>query len=246
MRLDNKTAIITGSGRGIGKATALLFAQEGANVIVCDVNIKDVEDTVKLIQEKGGAAEGVQVDVTKREDISQMVETVLEEYGRIDILVNNAGITMDAPLLKMTDEKFNTVIDINLKGVYLCTQSVAKVMIEQQRGVILNASSFTGIYGNYGQTNYVATKSAVIGMTKAWAKELGPKGIRVNAVAPGFIVTTMTGKVPDKVLEMMKQNCPLKQLGKPEDIAYAYLYLASDEASFVNGAILEVTGGLTL
>lgn len=246
MRLKNKTAVITGSGNGIGKVTALLFAKEGANVVISDVRGKDVDDTVKEIVESGGQATGVPADVTKKEDVLKLVETAVAEFGRLDILVNNAGITMDAALLRMSDEAFDRVIDVNLKGVYQCAQAAAKIMAEQKSGVILNASSFTGIYGNYGQTNYVAAKSAVIGMTKVWAKELGPKGIRVNAVAPGFIVTPMTDKVPEKVLELMKEKCPLRKLGMPEDIANAYLYLASDDAKFVNGAILEVTGGLTL
>jgi 3-oxoacyl-[acyl-carrier protein] reductase len=246
MRLKDKTAVITGSGDGIGKVTALLFAKEGAKVVISDVNEKAIENTVKEILESGGQAFGVPTDVTKKEDILKLMETAVSEYGTLDILVNNAGITMDTTLLKMSEEAFDRVIDVNLKGVYHCAQAAATVMAEQNGGVILNASSFSGIYGNYGQTNYVASKSAVIGMTKTWAKELGPKGIRVNAVAPGFIVTPMTDKVPAKVLELMRQKCPLKELGRPEDIAYAYLYLASDDAKFVNGAILEVTGGLTL
>ncbi len=246
MRLENKTAVITGSGGGIGKVTALLFAKEGARVVISDVNEKNAESTVKEILECGGQAFSVPTDVTKKEDVLILMERAVSEYGKVDILVNNAGITMDATLLKMSEGAFERVIDVNLKGVFHCAQAAARVMAEQKSGVILNASSFTGIYGNYGQTNYVASKSAVIGMTKAWAKELGPKGIRVNAVAPGFIVTPMTDKVPANVLELMKEKCPLKELGRPEDIANAYLYLASDDARFVNGAVLEVTGGLTL
>jgi len=245
MRLRNKTAVITGSGRGIGKATALIFAKEGANIVISDVNRNDVERTVAEVSETGAEAAGIKADVTNKNQVIELMDLAVSKYGKIDILINNAGITMDAALLKMKDEQFDTVIDINLRGVYNCGQAAARVMERHKSGVILNASSFSGIYGNYGQTNYVATKSAVIGMTKVWAKELGPKGIRVNAVAPGFIISPMTDKVPDKVLEIMKEKCPLKMLGKPEDIAYAYLYLASDEARFVNGAVLEVTGGLT-
>jgi len=245
MRLRNKTAVITGSGRGIGKATALIFAKEGANIVISDVNQNDVERTVAEVSETGAEAAGIKADVTNKNQVIELMDLAVSKYGKIDILINNAGITMDAALLKMKDEQFDTVIDINLRGVYNCGQAAARVMERHKSGVILNASSFSGIYGNYGQTNYVATKSAVIGMTKVWAKELGPKGIRVNAVAPGFIISPMTDKVPDKVLEIMKEKCPLKMLGKPEDIAYAYLYLASDEARFVNGAVLEVTGGLT-
>lgn len=246
MRLENKVAIITGAGRGIGKATAQRFACEGAKVIISDLNEGEVDKVVEEIQCNGGKAIGIVTDVTKREDISQLIDKTINTFSRIDVLVNNAGITMDASLAKMTEEQFDTVIDVNLKGVYNCSQMVSEVMIKQKNGVILNASSIVGIYGNFGQTNYVATKSAVIGMTKVWAKELGPKGIRVNAVAPGFIQSPMTDKVPDKVLEMMKEKCPLRMLGTPLDIAYAYLFLASDEAKFINGTVLEVTGGLAL
>ncbi len=246
MRLENKVAIITGAARGIGKATAQKFAGEGAKVVISDLNEADIQKTVEEILGVGGTAIGSKTDVTKRGDVENMINKALDTYGYIDVLVNNAGITMDASLLKMTENQFDTVINVNLKGVYNCSQGVAKIMEKQSKGVILNASSIVGIYGNFGQTNYVAAKSAVIGITKVWAKELGPKGIRVNAVAPGFIQSPMTDKVPEKVLQMMKDKCPLKMLGTPEDIANAYLYLASDEAGFVNGTVLEVTGGLVL
>ena len=175
-----------------------------------------------------------------------MIEETVRTYGRVDILVNNAGITQDATLLKMTEKQWDLVIDVNLKGVFNCGQAAANVMVEQGSGVILNATSVVGLYGNYGQTNYAATKWGVIGMTKTWAKELGKKGVRVNAVAPGFILTPMTEKMPEKVLDMMKDKAPIKRLGMPEDIANAYLYLASDEASFVTGTVLEVSGGVVL
>ncbi|KXG76182.1 3-oxoacyl-[acyl-carrier-protein] reductase [Thermotalea metallivorans] len=246
MRLKDKVAIITGGGRGIGEATCLRFAEEGAKVVVADVNETDVQQVVEKIKAAGGEATGMIVDVTHRAQVEKMVADTVATYGRLDILVNNAGITADARLEKMTEEQWDKVIAVNLKGVFNCGQAAAKVMIEQKSGVILNASSLVGIYGNFGQTNYAATKWGVIGMAKSWAKELGPKGIRVNAVAPGFIVTPMTEKMPEKVLEMMKEKSPLKTLGYPEDIANAYVYLASDEAKFVTGAVLSVDGGVVL
>lgn len=194
----------------------------------------------------GGQATGLIVDVTNGESVNKMVATTVEKYGRLDILVNNAGITMDATLLKMTEDQWDKVIDVNLKGVYLCGQAAAKVMVEQASGVILNASSVVGLYGNFGQTNYAATKWGVIGMTKTWAKELGKKGVRSNAVAPGFIATPMVKKMPENVVDMMKGKAPLGRLGEPEDIANAYAFLASDEAKFITGAVLEVTGGVVL
>lgn len=246
MRLKNKVAVITGGGRGIGGTTVEKFAREGAKVVVADINKNDVEEMVNSIKGNGGEAIGVVVDVTNREQVDSLMNKTLEAFGRIDILVNNAGITADAKLVKMTEEQFDKVINVNLKGVYTCGQAAAKIMVEQGSGVILNASSVVGIYGNFGQTNYAATKWGVIGMTKSWAKELGSKGVRVAAVAPGFIVTPMTEKMPDKVLDMMKDKSPLKRLGYPEDIANAYAFLASDEASFITGTVLSVDGGVVL
>lgn len=246
MRLEGKVAIITGSGRGIGEATAVKFAQEGARVVVCDVNLEDAAETAEKIKESGGEALALKIDVTRIEEVEEMVQKTVNEFKKLDILVNNAGITADAKLVKMTQEQFDKVISVNLKGVFNCGQAAAKVMVEQGNGVILNAASVVGLYGNFGQTNYAATKFGVIGMTKTWAKELGPKGIRVNAVAPGFIVTPMTEKMPEKVLEMMKEKAPLKRLGTAEDVANAYAFLASDEASFITGAVLSVDGGIVL
>lgn len=246
MRLEGKVAIITGSGRGIGEATAVKFAQEGARVVVCDVNPEDAAKTAEKIKESGGEALALKIDVTRIEEVEEMVQKTVNEFKKLDILVNNAGITADAKLVKMTQEQFDKVISVNLKGVFNCGQAAAKVMVEQGNGVILNAASVIGLYGNFGQTNYAATKFGVIGMTKTWAKELGPKGIRVNAVAPGFIVTPMTEKMPEKVLDMMKEKAPLKRLGTVEDVANAYAFLASDEASFITGAVLSVDGGIVL
>jgi 3-oxoacyl-[acyl-carrier protein] reductase len=246
VRLKDKVAIITGAGRGIGEFTAKRFAQEGAKVVVADLNEADVNKVVEEIKADGGQALGVIVNVTDREQVDKMIADTLEHFGGLDILVNNAGITADNTLLKMTQEEWDRVINVNLTGVFHCGQAAAKVMAEKGSGVILNASSVVGLYGNFGQTNYAATKWGVIGMTKTWAKELGKKGIRVNAVAPGFIVTPMTAKMPEKVLDMMKEKSPLRTLGYPEDIANAYLYLASDEARFVTGTVLSVDGGVVL
>ncbi|NLY86175.1 MAG: 3-oxoacyl-ACP reductase FabG [Tissierellia bacterium] len=246
MRLLNKVAIITGGGRGIGEATAKKFIKEGAKVVIADINQEDIERTVEEIREMGGEVEGIYVDVTKMESVNRMIEFTLEKFGRLDILVNNAGITMDATLLKMTEDQWDKVVDVNLKGVFNCGQAAARVMADQGSGVILNASSVVGLYGNFGQTNYAATKWGVIGMTKTWAKELGRKGVRVNAVAPGFIATPMVKKMPEKVINMMKEKTPLQRLGEPEEIANAYAFLASDEAQFITGAVLEVTGGVVL
>ncbi len=245
MRLENKVAIITGAGSGIGKETALLFAKEGAKVVVADMNEKAGEETVAQIR-KNGEGFFVKLDVSNREQAKQVVKITLEKYGRIDILINNAGIVQDAFLSKMTEEQWDKVINVNLKGVFNCTQAVVEVMMNQGNGVIINTSSIVGLNGNVGQVNYAATKAGLIGMTKTLAKELGKKGIRVNAVAPGFIATPMTSNVPEKILEMMKEKTPLRRLGEAKDIANAYLYLASDDANFVNGAVLSVDGGLII
>jgi 3-oxoacyl-[acyl-carrier protein] reductase len=186
------------------------------------------------------------MDVTDREMVDAVVAQVKNQFGRIDVLVNNAGITKDARLQKMTLAQFDQVIDVNLRGVFHCAQSVADTMVAQGSGVILNASSVVGIYGNFGQTNYAATKFGVIGFTKTWSRELGPKGIRVNAIAPGFIATPILDTIPENLMQEMKARVPLKRLGKPEEIANVYAFLASDEASYINGAVIEVAGGMTL
>ena len=245
MRLENKVTVTTGAGSGIGKETALLFAKEGAKVVVADVNEKAGEETVVEIK-KNGEGFFVKLDVSNREQSKQMVKTTLEKYGKIDVLINNAGIVQDAFLSKMTEEQWDRVINVDLKGVFNCTQAVIEVMMNRGNGVIINISSIVGVEGNVGQVNYAAAKAGLIGITKTLAKELGKKGIRVNAVAPGFIATPMTSNVPEKILEMMKEKTPLRRLGEAKDVAYAYLYLASDEADFVNGAVLCVDGGLII
>ncbi|ACB36233.1 short-chain dehydrogenase/reductase SDR [Leptothrix cholodnii SP-6] len=246
MRLKNKVSIITGAAQGIGLATALKFAREGAIVIVCDLRQAAVDAAVAQCRELGALADGFALDVTDRTAVDAMVAAVKARHGRIDTLVNNAGITKDARLQKMTIEQFDAVIDVNLRAVFHCAQAVADTMVEQGAGVILNASSVVGIYGNFGQTNYAATKFGVIGFTKTWSRELGPKGVRVNAVAPGFIETPILATIPDKVMEQMRHDVPLRRLGKPEEIANVYAFLASDEASYINGTVIEVAGGLTV
>jgi 3-oxoacyl-[acyl-carrier protein] reductase len=246
MRLQNKVAVITGAASGIGLATAVKFAQEGAFIAICDLNQAGIDAAIKEVEAVGGQALGYVVDVTKPDQIAAMRDALLAEKGRIDVLVNNAGIVMDAQLIKMTEDQFDKVIDINLKGTYNMARALVDTMVAQGAGVILNASSVVGVYGNFGQTNYAATKFGVIGMVKTWAKELGKKGIRANAVCPGFVATPILKAMPEKVLQGMEEKVPMRRLADPTEIANVYAFLASDEASYINGAAIEVTGGLTL
>jgi len=252
MRLQDKVCLITGGAAGIGKAAALRFDQEGAKVVVCDVSQEAGDELLPLL---GPDACFNVVNVVDRDAVQGWIDATLQKYGRIDVLVNNAGVTRDSLLVKykdgqvvsqMSQEAWDFVIDVNLKGVFNCAQAVIPAMIEQGGGVIINASSVVGLYGNFGQTNYVATKAGVIGMTKVWARELGKYKIRVNAVAPGFILTEMVKKMPEKVLANMQEHTPIGRLGEPEDIANAFLWLASDEASFVHGTTISVDGGIVL
>ncbi len=244
--LKDKVVIITGAGQGIGKATALRFADEGAKVIVAEYNVNTGEAVANEIRDAGVDAQFIQVDISSSESVQFLVSTVMETHSQIDILVNNAGVIMDNTLKKMTDEEFDRVISVNLRGTYNCTKEVAVIMREQGSGVILNAASVVALYGNFGQTNYVASKAGVIGMTKVWARELGKDGIRVNAVAPGFIQTDMLKDIPDKVMAMMVDKVPLKKIGLPEDVAAAYCFLASDDASYISGAVISVDGGVVV
>jgi 3-oxoacyl-[acyl-carrier protein] reductase len=246
MQLENKVALITGGAKGIGKATAVLFGTEGAKLVIADFDAAAGEQTIAELKNSGVEAIFVKVDVTKRQQVEDMFQQAVDAFGRLDILINNAGITADGFLVKTAEADWDRVVDVNLKGVFNCAQAAAKIMLEQGSGCILNIASVVGIYGNIGQTNYAATKAGVIGMTKSWGKELGPKGIRVNAVAPGFIQTDMTAKVPDKILKMMEEKTPLRRLGQPDDVAKAFLFLASDAASYVNATVLSVDGGLVL
>ena len=244
-RLQGKIAIITGAAQGIGCSTARKFLEEGATVVACDIDKPSIDATVATLA-RVGKIEAAVVDVTRREQIDAMAAAAVERHGRIDVLVNNAGITIDARLQKMSSDQFDRVIDVNLKGTFNCTQAVLETMLKQGTGVILNASSVVGIYGNFGQTNYAASKFGVIGFVKTWARELGPKGIRCNAVAPGFIATHILDTIPQKVLYQLTERVPLRRLGTPEDVANVYAFLASDEASYINGAVIEVSGGLTV
>lgn len=271
MRLKDKVAIITGGGRGIGRATALRFAEEGACVVVADIEFAvaqavadeiagreaQVKPAVEGVSSANGGAQAVmtrtrvtalplQVDVTSSASVATMVQAALKQYERIDILVNNAGIVRDAQLIKMTEENFDLVMDVNLKGVFNCTKAVVPTMVQQGSGVILSTASVVAPYGNFGQTNYVASKAGVIGMTKVWARELGRKGIRANAVAPGFTETRMIDGIPDKVVEKLLERIALGRFGKPEDIANAFLWLASDEAAYITGHVLHVDGGTVI
>ena len=252
MRMKDKVVLVTGGAGGIGRATALRFAEEGAIVVICDLNESAGQATAA---ELGVGAAFYKVNVVDQAEVRQWVADAIARYGRIDVLVNNAGIVRDGQLVKfkegelagqMAEADFDLVVGVNLKGVFNCTQAVAPQMVQQGSGVILNASSVVGLDGNFGQTNYVATKAGVIGMTKVWARELGKYGIRVNAVAPGFTATEILSAMPEKIIAGMKARTPLGRMGEPRDIANAYLFLASDEASFITGETLRVDGGLVV
>lgn len=242
-RLNGKVAIITGGAGGIGKETAKLFVKEGASVAIFDVNKDGIDVALKEI---GGNSKGYVVDVSDFEDVNKNVQSVIKDFGYVDVLINNAGITRDRFLTKMEIEDWNKVIAINLTGTFNCAKAVAPHMMERGKGNIINVSSVVGVYGNIGQTNYSATKAGVIGLTKTWAKEFAKKGIRVNAIAPGFIKTPMTEKVPEKVLQMMIDKTPMGRMGEPIEVANVLLFLASDESSFVTGHTLHIDGGVTL
>ncbi|MBQ4913645.1 beta-ketoacyl-ACP reductase [Maribacter sp. MMG018] len=243
-RLKDKVAVVTGGANGIGKITVEKFLKEGAKVVCWDIN-QDAGEKL-MAEHKGENLKFQQVNTVNRSEVDEAVSSIVKTYGGIDILINNAGITRDATLRKMTQEQWQSVLDVNLTGVFNCTQAISEHMVEKGSGKIVSASSVVGLYGNFGQSNYVATKSGVIGLTKVWARELGRKGINVNAVAPGFIATEMVETIPEKVIKDLESKTPLGRLGKPEDIADAYVFLSSEEASFINGATLSVDGGLVM
>lgn len=238
--------LITGSTRGIGRNTAERFLQEGAKVVITSRNKDFIDETLDAFKEYGDYVYGIKVDVTNAESVKSMFDEIINVFGTIDVLVNNAGITSDAQLHKMTEKQWDEVISVNLKGVFNCSKQGALLMRDKGYGKIINISSVVGLYGNFGQLNYAATKSGIIGMTKTMAKELGRKNINVNAVCPGFIMTDMTAKMPKDILTIMKDKSPLKRLGNPIDVANACLFLASDEANFITGAVLSVDGGVVL
>jgi 3-oxoacyl-[acyl-carrier protein] reductase len=246
MKLKGKVAVITGAAQGIGYATARKFLDEGATVALVDLSADALQAARSALKLNGEIIESFTVDVTRRDQLDEMVGQLRSRFGRIDILVNNAGITQDARIQNMTDEQFDNVINVNLKGTYNSSKAVLAPMLEQGSGVILNASSVVGIYGNFGQTNYAASKFGVIGFVKTWARELGPKGIRCNAVCPGFIATHILESIPQRVLSQLTERVPLRRLGRPDEVANVYAFLASDEASYINGAVIEVAGGLTV
>jgi 3-oxoacyl-[acyl-carrier protein] reductase len=253
--MSERVVIVTGAAAGIGRATARRFARDGARIAAWDVRAEAPEALVAELRAEGGDAVFQKVDVTGADEVEAAVAAVVERWGRIDVLVNNAGILKDGQLVKwkdgqqvsaMSERDFDAVVSVNLKGVFLCTRAVVPHMIRCGGGAILNASSVVGHYGNFGQTNYAATKAGVINMTRTWARELGRYKIRVNAVAPGFIATEMVQAMPEKVLASMVEHTPIGRMGRPEDIAEAYFWLASDAAGFVHGTVLSVDGGLVI
>lgn len=247
MRLDGKTAIVTGGSRGIGRSICIALANAGANVVTCYANGADgANETVRLCEELGVRAMAMKADVANYEDVSAMVAKTKEEFGTIDILVNNAGITKDNLMLKMTEADFEQVIDTNLKGAFLFTKDVSKIMLKQRSGRIINISSVVGVFGNAGQVNYAASKAGLIGMTKSVAKELASRGITSNAIAPGFIETDMTAALNESVADEMLKAIPLKRMGTGEDIANAVVFLASDMASYITGQVICVDGGMAM
>lgn len=244
MRLKDRVAIVTGGAKGIGGAIAELFAKEGAKVVIWDL-IDQGEETAKTIVTNGGVAEFSKVSVTDRAAVKAECARIHEKHGRIDILINNAGILRDKSLSKMTDDDWDLALDVNLKGVFICTQEVIPYMKEQQYGKIVSASSTTGIFGNFGQANYGAAKAGVVGMNKTFAIELGKYNITCNVIAPGFTQTDMTATIPPELVEAGKKMIPLRTIAQPIDIAYGYLYFASDESRFVSGVVLPIDGGVT-
>ena len=240
-RLENKIAIITGGASGIGKATAEKFVQEGAKVIIWDLDEKRGNELANAL-----GAKFAKINTSNYQEIEKAAKAVNDEFGRIDILINNAGITRDSTVKKMTVEQWQQVIDVNLSGVFYCSKIISEYMVANGWGRIINASSVVGLYGNFGQANYVATKSGLMGMTKTFAREFGRKGVTVNAIAPGFISTEMVAAMPEEVLAGMKAKVPVGRLGEPKEIANAYCFLASDEASYINGHTLSVDGGMTV
>ena len=244
MRLKDKVVVITGGANGIGAVTASLFGKQGAKLAIVDFDVQAGEKKVKELQEAGVEALFYQVDVASHADVKDVAKRVLTHFEKVDVLINNAGITKDSMLLKLDAADFQKVIDINLTGVFNCTQAFIPSMLAQGKGKVINTSSIAGVGGNIGQTNYSASKAGIVGMTRTWAKEFGRSGINVNAVAPGFIETDMIDTIPPKILVQIRMMTSSPRLGTPSDVAHAYLFLASDESDFVNGTVLEVDGGM--
>ncbi len=237
-------ALVTGAAQGIGKAVALLLARNGADVVVSDINLEKAEETAKEIQTIGRKAMAIKVDVANLDQVEKMVETILQQFGQIDILINNAGITRDKLILRMTEEDWDAVLNVNLKGTFNCTKAVVRHMSKQRSGKIVSIASVVGEMGNAGQANYAASKAGVIGFTKTIAREFAQRGINVNAIAPGYIETPMTEALPEKAKEELKRMIPMERLGKPEDVAEAVLFLVSEASSYITGQVLNVNGGI--
>ena len=246
MLLKDKVALITGSARGIGREIASLFAKEGAGIIICDVNEELVGETKEKLESRGFKVASFAVDVTNLNRVEEMLNKILDKFGKIDILVNNAGITKDGLLVRMKEADWDAVLDVNLKGTFVCTKAVSKVMIKQRCGKIISIASIIGIMGNVGQANYAASKAGIIGFTKSVARELALRNIMVNAVAPGYIQTEMTAKLSDDAREQMLKNIPLNRLGTPEDVARTCLFLASSDADYITGQTIVVDGGMAM
>lgn len=247
MLLENKTAIVTGGGRGIGRAICIKLAKEGANIVTCYAHgAAAAEETVAMCKELGVQAVAISADVSLKEDVDRLFEEALKLTGTIEILVNNAGITKDGLLIRMSDDDFNQVIDTNLRGAFYCMRAASKLMMKKRYGRIVTISSVVGLMGNAGQVNYSASKAGVIGMTKSLAKELGSRNVTANAVAPGFITTDMTAGLSEAVKGEMAKAIPLARMGQPEDVANAVAFLVSDEASYITGHVLNVDGGMAM
>lgn len=244
MKLAGKVALVTGAAQGIGKAVALLLARNGADIVVSDINLEKAEETAKEVQTLGRKALAIKVNVAAIGDVERMVEAILAQFGKVDILVNNAGIARDKLILRMTEEDWDAVLNINLKGTFNCTKAVVRHMSKQKGGKIVNIASVVGEMGNAGQANYAASKAGVIGFTKTIAREFAQRGINVNAIAPGYIETPMTDALPDKVKEELRRLIPLDRLGKPEDVAEAVLFLVSESGNYITGQVLNVNGGI--
>ena len=244
MELAGRVALVTGAAQGIGKAISLLLAQHGADIVVSDVNLEKATETAREIEAMGRKAMAVRVDVSKLQDVDQMVDAILKQLGKIDILVNNAGITRDKLILRMSEEDWDAVLNVNLKGTFICTRAVVRHMAKQRYGKIVSIASVTGEMGNAGQVNYAASKAGVIGVTKTIAREFAQRGINVNAIAPGYIQTPMTDVLPEKVKEDLKRLIPMDRLGQPGDVAEAVLFLVSDRSSYITGHVLNVNGGI--
>jgi 3-oxoacyl-[acyl-carrier protein] reductase len=244
LELLGKVALVTGAAQGIGRAIALLLAQKGADIVVSDINLEKAEETAREIEAIGRRAMAIRADVSNTNDVEHMVEAILERFGQIDILVNNAGIARDKLLLRMTEEDWDAVLDINLKGTFNCTKTVIRHMSKQRSGRIVNIASVVGEMGNAGQANYSASKAGVIGFTKTIAREFASRGITVNAIAPGYIVTPMTDALPEKAKEELKRMIPMERLGQPEDVAQAVLFLVSEASGYITGQVLNVNGGI--